>query len=172
MLDEKMIKAMNAQFNGELYSAYLYVAMAAYFDSINLKGFSNWMKVQVQEELVHAQKIYDFLINSNAKIVFTEIQAPKNSWDLPLAVFEATYRHEVEVTKNIHQLFKLATDLNDYPSISFLKWFIDEQVEEESNAKEALEKLKLIGKDTSALFILNQELGSRVFTPPANKKTQ
>ncbi len=172
MLDQRMIEAINKQINGELYSAYLYLAMAAYFDHANLKGFSNWMNVQVQEELVHAKKFYDFLISANGKVVLTGIASPAVNWDSPVSVFEATYQHESDVTKSIYQLFKLANDLNDYATVSLLKWFIDEQVEEESNAKEILDKLKLIGKDTSALFILNQELAVRVFVPPVKGQTQ
>lgn len=169
MLEQRIKDALNQQLNYELYSAYLYISMAAYFDNLNLKGFANWMQVQVQEELVHAKKIYTYLNSSGAKVELSDIKASTAKWGSTLAVFETTYQHECGVTKKVHALFKLAHEADDYATVSFLKWFVDEQVEEEANSKEIVDKLKLIGADTSALFLLNQELGARVFTPTAQQ---
>ena len=166
MLSEKMQEALNIQINKEIYSAYLYLSMAAYCESINLKGFANWMTIQVQEELSHAQKFFHYLPERGGKVNLQPIDGPETEWDSPLAVFKHVYEHEQLVTGLIHGLVKLARAEEDYATESFLKWFIDEQVEEEASASEVVEKLKLAGDRGSGLFMLDRELGTRVFTPP------
>ncbi|MEA1928381.1 MAG: ferritin [Candidatus Auribacterota bacterium] len=166
MLSEKMQEALNIQINKEIYSAYLYLSMAAYCDSVNLKGLSSWMTVQVQEELSHARKFFNYLPERGAKVILQPIDGPQIEWDSPLAVFEHVYEHEQLVTSLINGLVKLAREEDDYATESFLKWFIDEQVEEEASASEVVEKLKLAGDRGSGLFMLDRELGARVFTPP------
>jgi ferritin len=166
MLSEKMQEALNIQINKEIYSAYLYLSMAAYCDSINLKGFANWMTIQVQEELSHAHKFFNYLPERGGKVTLQPIDGPETEWDSPLAVFKHVYEHEQLVTGLINGLVKLAREEEDYATESFLKWFIDEQVEEEASASEVVEKLKLAGDRGGGLFMLDRELGTRVFTPP------
>lgn len=167
MFSKKMADALNDHVNKELYSAYLYLSMAAYFRSINLTGFANWMQVQIQEELAHAMKFYSYINERGGKVILSTIDGPPTEWDSPLAVFEATYQHEVNVTKRINNSVNLAIEEKDHATNSFLQWFVTEQVEEESSADEIRQKLKLIGSDPSGLFMLDRELATRVFTPPA-----
>ncbi len=167
MLDKKIEKAINDQINFELFSAYLYLAMAAYFSSLNLNGFANWMKVQVMEEQSHAKKFYDYVLERGGKITLTGINGPQNKWKSPLAAFEDALAHERIVTEKINNLMNLAIELKDHASTSFFQWFIDEQVEEESTADGIIQSLKLIGKDSGGLFMIDKELASRIFNPPA-----
>ncbi|MBN2383450.1 ferritin [bacterium] len=167
MLSKKMSKAMNHQVNRELYSAYLYLSMAAYFRSINLNGFANWMEIQCQEEMTHAQKFYQFIDERGEKVVLEAIEAPPHTWKTPLQVFEETFKHEQHVTSLINNLVKLAQTENDYASHSFLQWFVNEQVEEESTADDIVQQLKLVGNQGQGLFMLDRELGQRVFTMPS-----
>lgn len=167
MLDGKMVDALNGQMNAELYSAYLYLSMAAYFDSKDLSGFSNWMRVQAQEEMTHAIKFYDYLVQRGARVTLTEIKAPPVEWDSPLAVFEHVYEHEQMVTGLINQLVDLAIALSDHATNNFLQWYVAEQVEEEESSSGVLQKVRLAGDSSSGLFMLDQELAQRVFTPPA-----
>jgi ferritin len=166
MINEKIEKAINKQINAELWSAYLYLSMSSYFESISLKGFANWMWVQAREEVTHAMRFYKYVVERGGRVSLTEINKVPVSWNSPLQTFEETYKHEQKVTSLINDLVKIAEIENDFATINMLQWFINEQVEEESAADEILQKLKLIGKDTSGLFMLNQELGTRIFTPP------
>ena len=167
MISKKMQDAMNEQINAEIYSAYLYLSMAAYFESINLKGFANWMRVQEQEENFHAKKFYDYLLSRQGVVTLKAIAAPPNKWKNPLDVFKAVYEHEQKVTDLINKLATLAQKESDHATGVLLHWFINEQVEEEANADGLIQKLKLIGDNSSGLFLLDQELAARVFTPPA-----
>ena len=167
MLKEKIQKALNQQVNAELYSSYLYLAMAAYFETINLKGFANWMRVQTQEELVHAMKFYDFIIERGGKAVLSSIEGPPTEWASPLAVFEQAYEHEQKVTGLINSLVDLSIAEQDHATNNFLQWFVAEQVEEEASADEVVQKIKLMGDASGGLFMLDRELAQRVFTPPA-----
>ena len=167
MIKEKIQKALNQQLNAELFSSYLYLSMAAYFESINLKGFANWMRVQTQEELVHAMKFYDFIIERGGKAVLASIEGPPTEWESPLAVFEHAYQHEQKVTGLINKLVNLATAEQDHATNNFLQWFVAEQVEEEASADEVVHKIKLMGDASGGLFMLDRELAQRVFTPPA-----
>lgn len=167
MISEKMQEAINSQINAELYSAYLYLSMAAWFESVNLKGFANWMRVQEEEERFHAMKLFDYVLSRQGKVELRAIDAPAVEWKSPLDAFEAVYNHEVKVTSLINKLATLARQEDDHATGVLLHWFINEQVEEESGADELVQKLKLVGDNASALFMVDAELASRVFTPPA-----
>ncbi|NVM04917.1 MAG: ferritin [Candidatus Helarchaeota archaeon] len=166
MIKESIEEAINTQANREFYSAYLYLSMAAYFESINLKGFANWMRVQFQEENFHAMKMFDYVIGRGGRAKLLPIEAPPTEWDSPLKVFEHTYEHEQKVTGLINNLVKLASSEEDYATYNMLQWYVTEQVEEESSASEILENLKMIGDDKNALLMLDREFAQRVFNPP------
>jgi ferritin len=167
MINEKMVKALNEQVNAELYSAYLYLAMEAYFRDKNLVGFANWMRVQIQEEMFHATKFYDFINQRNGRAEMDAIAKPPVDWPTPLAVFGASYTHEQSVTERINKLMDLAQNQKDHATVSFLKWFIDEQVEEEANVDAVVQKLKLVQDNPAGMFMIDNELAQRVFVPPA-----
>lgn len=165
-ISEKMVEALNRQINAEIYSAYLYLSMAAYFDSIGLKGFSNWMRVQWQEELMHAMKMFDFVSERGGRVRLYAVDEPPSDWGSPLAAFEHVYEHEVNVTKRIHELVELAMNEKDFATYNFLQWYVAEQVEEEASSLEIVEKLRLMGEDKRGLLFLDEKLSLREFTPP------
>jgi len=167
MLNKKMEEALNEQVNAELYSAYMYLSMESYFKSLNLNGFANWMRAQTQEEVTHAMKIYDFINERGGRVTLKAVEGPPTKWDSPLAVFEAVYAHEQKVTRLINNLVDLAIKEKDHATNSFLQWFVNEQVEEESSADEVVQQLKMIENAPGGMFMLDRELGQRVFTPPA-----
>ena len=167
MINKKMEEALNEQVNAELYSAYLYLSMESYFKSLNLNGFANWMRVQTQEEMIHAMKIYDFINGRGGRVILKAIEGPPIEWDSPLAVFEAVYAHEQKVTGLINELVNLAIKEKDHATSTFLQWFVNEQVEEESSADEVVKQLKMMESAPGGMFMLDRELGQRVFTPPA-----
>ncbi|MFH1615372.1 MAG: ferritin [Planctomycetota bacterium] len=167
MISKKMQEALNKQVNAEFYSAYLYLSMAGYFESIDLKGFANWMRVQAQEEQFHAIKLYDYIFERGGKVTLLQIDAPTIDWDCPLAVFEATLEHEQKVTGLINDLVYLARGEKDNASEVFLQWFVKEQVEEEDNAGTVLAQLKLVKDSPQVLFMMDKEMGQRTFAPPA-----
>jgi ferritin len=161
MLTEKMQTALNGQLNAELYSSYLYLSMNAYFKSVNLDGFANWMYYQAQEELEHSLKFYDFVIQRGGKVQLTQIAAPPTEWDFPMAVFEATLAHEQKVTGLINDLVEIAHEERDHATNIFLQWFVSEQVEEEESVGGVLEQLKLMGDAKGGLFMIDRELAKR-----------
>lgn len=167
MISRKIEEALNGQLNAEFYSAYLYLSMAGYFESIDLKGFANWMRVQTQEEQFHAMKLYDYIFERGGKVILKQIEAPPNNWDSPLAVLEATLKHEKKVTGLINDLVYLAREEKDNASEIFLQWYVCEQVEEENNVGTVLGQLKLIKDSPQALFMMDKEMGQRTFTSPA-----
>lgn len=167
MLNEKMEKALNEQVTWELYSSYFYLSMSSYFESISLSGCATWMRAQAQEELYHAIKIYDYINERGGRAIMESIDKPPSEWDSPLHVFEEVLAHEQKVTGLINDLANLALDERDHASGIFLQWFVSEQVEEEASVGEVLDKFKLIAEDKGGLFAMDQELGKRVFTPPA-----
>lgn len=167
MITKKMQDALNEQINAELYSAYLYLSMVAYFESVNLSGFATWMRVQTQEEIVHAMKIYDYVNERGGRVILKSIGEPQAEWKSPLAAFEAAYQHEQKVTALINGLVNLAIEEKDHAANMFLQWFVNEQVEEESSADAVVQKLKLMADAPGALYMLDNEMGQRVFTPPA-----
>lgn len=161
MLKEEMEKALNEQLKWELYSAYLYLAMSAYFEDQGLEGFAHWMKSQTAEEMMHAMKFYKFIAERDGRVVLEEIPAPPKDWENPEDVFDFAYKHEQEVTARINKLMSLAKRLEDYATENFLQWFVEEQVEEEASFKSILSKLRLIKNDPQALFYLDKELSQR-----------
>ncbi|OPX37237.1 MAG: ferritin [Desulfobacteraceae bacterium 4484_190.2] len=167
MLNNNMEKALNTQVNAEMYSAYLYLSMSAYFQAKSLGGFASWMRVQAQEEMVHAMKLYDFINERGGRVILELIEAPPTEWESPLATMEAVYEHEQKVTGLINELVELALEKHDHATNIFLQWFVSEQVEEEDSANDVVEKIKLMGDARGGLFMLDRELGQRVFTPPA-----
>jgi ferritin len=167
MISKKMEKALNEQVNAELYSAYLYLSMEAYFKSQNLNGFANWMRVQTQEEMMHAMKIYEFINERGGRITLKVIDGPQTKWDSPLALFKEVYTHEQKVTGLINNLVDLAIEEKDHATNTFLQWFVNEQVEEEASADQVVQQLKMMEKAPGGVFMLDRELGQRVFTPPA-----
>ena len=167
MLKKKILKSLNDQINAEMFSSYLYLSMEAYFQSISLKGFAAWMRVQAQEEMMHGMKFYDFVNERGGKVTLEAIAKPETTWATPLAAFEAVLKHEEHVTSLINNLVDLAISEKDHASNNFLQWFVAEQVEEEASASEVVEKLKLVQDNPSGLFMVDAELGKRVFTMPA-----
>ena len=170
MLTDKMQQTLLKQVNAEMYSAYLYLSMAAYFQSINLEGFSNWMKIQALEEWYHAMKIYGFVEERGGRVLLETIEKPPARWDSPLGAFEAAYKHEQKVTGMINDLVDLSIEEKDHASNNFLQWFVSEQVEEEDTADGVVQKLKLAGDQGSGLFMLDQEMAQRVFKIPPDVK--
>lgn len=164
MLKKKIQKALNEQINAEMYSAYLYLSMESYFQSISLAGFANWMRGQVQEELSHAMKFYDFVGERGGRVVLDTIKKPVSTWESPLAAFEHILQHEQLVTGLINDLVDLAEKERDHATRIFLQWFVTEQVEEEATVGEIVDKLKLTRDNPSGLFFLDAEMGKRVFT--------
>ncbi|MBP7216485.1 MAG: ferritin [Candidatus Omnitrophica bacterium] len=161
VIKEKVVKAINKQINAELYSSYLYLAMAAHFESLNWRGFAQWMKVQAREENAHAMKFFEYVIERGGNVVLTAIDAPKADWKSPLAVFEEVYAHELKVTTLINGLLKIARQEDDAATEVLLQWFITEQVEEEASAALIVEQLKRIKDSMNGLFMLDHELGER-----------
>ncbi len=169
MIGKKMEKALNEQINAEYYSAYLYLSMVAYFEDKNLPGFSHWMKNQVQEETMHAMKIFDFVCERGGRVTLKEIEQPPKSWKSPLDAFEAAYKHEQLVTSLINKLVDLAITEKDHATNSFLQWFVNEQVEEETSVDTIVQNLKMAENAPGALFMIDRELGRRTFTPPTQE---
>jgi ferritin len=167
MLKNKMQKALCEQINAEIYSSYLYFSMSAYFESLNLKGFAHWMTIQAQEELVHVVKFFDYVHSRNGRVTLDAVAGPPSEWESPRAAFEAAYQHETTITERIHKLVDLALEHSDHPTHQMLQWFVAEQVEEEANADEIVQKLKLVGNEGYGVFMLDRELATRVFTMPA-----
>lgn len=161
MLSPKIEEAFNKQINAEFYSSYLYLSMAAYFEWRSLPGMAHWMRLQVDEENAHGTKFYDFIHERNGRVKLAAIDAPEVEWDSPLAAFEAALAHEQKVTGLINDLVNLAMAEKDHAAANFLQWFVDEQVEEEANAAEVVDMLKLAGEKGTALFMIDRQLGQR-----------
>lgn len=166
MISEKLEKAFNDQINKELYSEYLYLSMQAYFERLNLKGFVNWMTVQIQEEHAHAMGMFNYVHERGGKVELEAIAKPQVDWTSPLHVFEEVLKHEEYVTSRINALMDVAEEVKDRAALSFLDWYLKEQVEEESNVGGVLATLKLIKDDAKALLMLDKELAARTFVAP------
>ena len=166
MISEKLEKAFNDQINKELYSEYLYLSMQAYFERLNLKGFVNWMNVQIQEEHAHAMGMFNYVHERGVKVELEAIDKPQVEWNSPLHVFEEVLKHEEFVTSRINALMDVAEEVKDRAALSFLDWYLKEQVEEESNVGGVLATLKLIKDDAKALLMLDKELAARTFVAP------
>jgi ferritin len=167
MIKDNVRDALNTQMNREFYSSFLYLSMAAYFESMNLKGFSAWMQVQAKEEHAHAMKFFDYLVGQGARISMAAIETPPAEWSTPLEAFEHALGHEQRVTRLIHDLVELAMSEMDHATALMLQWFVSEQVEEEMQAAEIVFKMKLASAENGAvlLFLLDQELGKRGKAP-------
>ena len=161
MLSKAMQDAINEQIKNELYSAYLYLSMAAYSEANNLSGFAHWMRAQSQEEVEHAMKFFEFVNERGGRVVLHAIDQPPVDFESPVKIFEETLNHERKVTAMINSLYELALEEKDYASQVMLHWFIDEQVEEEANASYILDTLKAIGVKGQALVMLDRELARR-----------
>ena len=169
MLSATMEKALNSQVNAEFYSSYFYLSMSSYCESVSLTGCAGWMRAQAQEELYHGMKIYDYINERGGRAIMAAIEQPPSDWDSVHSVFDDVLAHERKVTGLINDLMNLAIDERDHATGSFLRWFIDEQVEEEDSVGGVVDKLRLIGRDGNGLFVLDRELGQRVFTPPVKE---
>lgn len=161
MLKKSLLDAMNSQIKHELYSAYFYLSMSAYFEASNLPGSARWMRLQAQEEQGHAMKFFDYIHDRGGQVVLQAIDQPPSDFKSPLDVFERTLAHEQKVTGLINSLYELAVKENDYASQSFLQWFVDEQVEEEKNATQIVEMLRMVGDHKGNLLMLDHRLGER-----------
>lgn len=161
MITEKVQAALNGQINAELYSAYLYYAMSAYFESQNFAGFANWMRVQAGEEVAHAGKFFSYINERGGRVVLEAIEKPPAEWKSPLQAFQNAYEHEQKVSALIHGLVDLVRKENDHATENFLQWFVKEQVEEEASTSEIAEKMKLIKDSPNGIFMLDARLGQR-----------
>ena len=167
MFSTKVEEALNAQINAEMWSAYLYLSMAAYCHEQGLAGMANWFEVQFKEEQDHAMIIYKHLVARGGRVKLAPIAEVETEWASPLAVFENTLTHEKKVTSLINELYALATEEKDYATQSMLKWFIDEQVEEEENVKTLIDNLRMIKYNGFGLYMIDKELGARTYTQAA-----
>lgn len=161
MLNPKVQDALNKQINAELFSSYLYLSMAAYFEAEDLKGMASWMRVQTGEENQHAMRIFDFINDRGGRVTLSQIEAPKTQWKSPLEVFQEAYQHEQKITGLINDLMNLVAVERDGAGHDFLEWFCREQVEEEAAAQLIVAQLKLVGDSGVGLYLLDQELGKR-----------
>ena len=165
MIKDKVLKALNKQINEELYSAYLYASMRAYFERLNLKGFANWLRIQVQEELFHVRKFETYIYERGGEVELYEIKEPPRSWKDPVDAFEAVYKHECHITECINGLAEVAEKEGDRSTRSFLEWYITEQVEEEANADDILKKLNMVKDAPGGIYWLDKELAQRTLNP-------
>lgn len=167
MVNKKIESALNSQINKELYSAYLYLGISQYYNSVGLEGFGNWFKIQAKEEQDHADLIMQYLENCGAKISLEVIAKPDVSYtDLQQGV-EAAVDHEQYITREINTIYSFALEEKDYKTVEFLSWFIKEQVEEEKNAEDLVKKFELFNGDKRALYMLDRELATRVYSAPS-----
>jgi ferritin len=167
MLNKKMYTALNKHMNIELYSAYLYLSMSSHANAMMLKGAANWFMVQYQEEMVHFMKFYNYINSQGTAIAMSAMSAPPGQYRSLLDMFEQTLKHEQFITTCINDLTDLALKEKDHASHIFLQWFITEQIEEEENDRDIIGKLKLIGDNGHGLLMLDAEMATRVFVPPA-----
>ena len=166
MLSERMSEALNDQINAEMYSAYLYLSMSAYLASTGMKGATNWFYIQAQEEMIHTQKIYEYLISRGNRVILKAIDEPPSNFKSTLNTFEEALAHEQKVTALINDLVTVATEEKDHATEIFLQWFVTEQIEEEETAADVIDQLKLAGEVGPGMFMMDRELAARVFNPP------
>lgn len=169
MLKDFIQNYLNSQLTREMYSSNFYLAMAGYFQSINLRGFAHWMRLQGQEEMTRAMKFFDYILDRGGIVKIDAIPAPPFSWDSPLSAMESALSHEQTVTKHINELADLSIKEGDHATHIFLQWFVTEQVEEEANVLEIVDKLKLIGDWKGGLLMIDNELGKRFLTQASEK---
>jgi ferritin len=164
-----MEKALNDQINKELYSAYLYLSMSAYAETLGMPGIANWMKIQAQEELSHANKFFDYVHERDGKVTLMPIEAVATEFGSVKEMFEKVLEHEQYITASINHLVDISIEISDHASRSMLMWFVDEQVEEEASAQAIIDQLDMVEGKGHGLFMIDKELGSRIFTDPTQK---
>ena len=167
MLDKRVVELLNQQVNKEFYSAYLYLDFSNYYDDLGLDGFSNWYQIQAQEERAHAMLFVQYLRNNGEKIVLEAIDKPAVELTSAKAVLAEGLKHEIYVTSLIHEIYDAAYSVKDFRTMQFLDWFVKEQGEEETNADNLVKKFELFGDDPKSLYMLDNELGARVYTAPS-----
>ena len=168
MLSKSLEKAINEQINFEFYSAYTYLAMAAYAEDLDFSGAANFFKIQAQEELDHARKMYDYVFQMGGRVTLGAIDRPREEYKGLLEIFEEGLKHEQEVTRRIYEIANIALEEKEHATMSFLRWFVDEQVEEEENFTNLVKKIKRAGDNETNLFMIDDELATRVYIPPTN----
>ena len=166
MISERMEAALNEQVNKEFFSAYLYLAMSAYSNTIGLPGFAHWMRMQYEEESLHVTKMYDYILGQGGEVHLMAIEEPEKEYGSPLQIFEKTLEHEQYVTDMIHRLMDLAIEEKDYATQTFLQWYVTEQVEEEANVNDILAPLRMVGEDKGGLMMIDQQLAGRAAPAP------
>ena len=169
MISKEMQAALNDQVNKEFYSAYMYLAMSGYCNSIGLPGFAHWMRMQYEEESLHVTKMYDYILDQGGSVHLQTIEEPEQEYGTPLDVFQQTLEHEQYVTGLIHKLMDLAVEERDYATQTFLQWYVTEQVEEESNVNDILAPLRMVGDDKGGLMMIDQQLLTRLAPTPLVK---
>jgi ferritin len=167
MLSEKMLKELNQQINEELYSSYIYRAMAADLEDKGLKGMAAWMQVQLREEEAHANIFYNYVLERQGKVELEAIEKPLTTWDSTLAIFKAAYAHEQHITGRINHMVKVAREENDNATVQMLQWFVEERVEEEANTCEVVQQLEIVGDEGRGILMLDREIGARTFVSSA-----
>ena len=160
-MNQKVQDALNKQINAELHSAYIYLSMSAHFEEQSLSGMAQWMRLQAEEEMEHAMRLYDFVHTRGGTVILEAVEGPPTEWGTPVSIFEASLAHEKKITGMIHDLYGLATEEKDYPTQSMLQWFVDEQVEEEDNVGNVVDQLKMVSDDLPGLLLMDRELGAR-----------
>lgn len=165
MIGKKLNDAMNVQIKNELESYYIYLSMAAWLHSKALDGMGHWMRVQAHEEMLHAMKFFNHLIDRGGKVALKDLKQLKAQWKSPLEVFQDAFEHEKFISKKINDLMSVARQEKEYASEPLLAWFTDEQIEEESNASKITEQLEMVGADKSGLLMLDRELAARAYPP-------
>lgn len=161
MIEEALLEELNEQIKHEFYASYLYLAMAAHFEAVNLPGFAHWMRLQHEEEHEHAMRIFDYIYERDERVTLQAIEQPPSNFNAPLDIFQQAYEHERGVTERINMLYGMAVENGDYATQSMLQWFVDEQVEEEKITRDVVDQLKMIGDDSVGLYMLDRELGAR-----------
>ena len=163
MISDPIAKQMNEQVKNELESAYIYLSMAAYFHRVSLDGMAHWMRCQAHEEMIHAMKFFDHILDRHARVTLQNLQQLKTEWSSPLEAFQDALKHEQMISGKINALLAAAREHKDYAAEPLLAWFVDEQVEEEANAAKIVDELEMVGNDRSALLMMDRELGARAF---------
>lgn len=163
MIDSNILNVLNDQVNKEFYSAYLYLEISNYFSSLNLDGFTKWYRIQALEEQDHAMKIINYIISNNEKPILKQIDSPNIKIDTPIYALESAFKHEQYITSSINEIYSLAISSNDFRTMKFLDWFIEEQAEEEETAGALINKFNFLNNNQSGLYILNQELDKRSY---------
>jgi ferritin len=161
MLSDRMQETLNRQINREFFSAYSYLALTAYFEDINLKGCAHWMRTQYEEELVHANKAFDFVHDRDGRVTLTTLEAPIASWSSPVEAFAFALETEKANSKQIYEVVETAMDERDHATHTFMQWFVNEQIEEEALVNDMLQRLRLVGDNNTGLFLIDHELGLR-----------